>query len=545
MHIKLNGEERKRNAKKSNIFYVSFFFYLDFRFSTKINRIMALNLLNLYSLIFALFDKVGSMNKIMDEMRISENVALAISALNGSDTTANTTDMTTLDATATTITDSAKFVVSSVANAVADLSPTGLDSIWDSMMTTTALPPNCRQVEVNCTKPSPTAMFNKSMVTSLAFLTTTILPEILTRLNVTSSPSTYDYFDSNSSSSNMTTMNDTLYDWWDGNSSTPINFNSTAMGFENFTEGNDIETIWTTTEAVKPQYDEEDGEDYDYDVVEIETTKKPTTVVTSKTTTTTKAPDYDEYLDTYQDRRKRETSNVFDVIQSIAEDYDDNDVSAENRTFYYGNFSDFVSSFMENNNITVTIDDWNVTEVSEMWTTFVNDIDESTWTTEETMASSGGDDVLDGEDADEDKICYEIVCDASDSTGDDYTTSGMDRTTTTEPVTTTMTPFTCPTLPTLAVVAAIETANASKTRYIGQNLTAFINHMELSQQTNLRKLCWETMFGQELVKLTVMDLVATITSVMFMDFFRALFVRFMNKCWCWDLEKKFPKVSIE
>lgn len=26
-----------------------------------------------------------------------------------------------------------------------------------------------------------------------------------------------------------------------------------------------------------------------------------------------------------------------------------------------------------------------------------------------------------------------------------------------------------------------------------------------------------------------------------MDFFRALFVRFMNKCWCWDLEKKFPK----
>ena len=26
-----------------------------------------------------------------------------------------------------------------------------------------------------------------------------------------------------------------------------------------------------------------------------------------------------------------------------------------------------------------------------------------------------------------------------------------------------------------------------------------------------------------------------------MDFFRALFVRFMNRCWCWDLERKFPK----
>ncbi|KPJ00551.1 Transmembrane channel-like protein 3 [Papilio xuthus] len=57
----------------------------------------------------------------------------------------------------------------------------------------------------------------------------------------------------------------------------------------------------------------------------------------------------------------------------------------------------------------------------------------------------------------------------------------------------------------------------------------------------LLKLCWETMFGQELVKLTVMDLVVGLLGTLFLDFFRALFVRYMNQCWCWDLEKKFPE----
>jgi hypothetical protein len=57
----------------------------------------------------------------------------------------------------------------------------------------------------------------------------------------------------------------------------------------------------------------------------------------------------------------------------------------------------------------------------------------------------------------------------------------------------------------------------------------------------LRSLCWETMLGQELVKITVMDLVMTLISTLIMDFIRALFVRFMNPCWCWDLEKIWPE----
>ncbi|XP_053674211.1 transmembrane channel-like protein [Anopheles nili] len=61
------------------------------------------------------------------------------------------------------------------------------------------------------------------------------------------------------------------------------------------------------------------------------------------------------------------------------------------------------------------------------------------------------------------------------------------------------------------------------------------------RNADIRSLCWETMFGQELAKLTVMDLIVTIVSTLILDFLRALFVRYMNNCWCWDLEKKFPK----
>ncbi|KAK6627305.1 hypothetical protein RUM44_009782 [Polyplax serrata] len=64
---------------------------------------------------------------------------------------------------------------------------------------------------------------------------------------------------------------------------------------------------------------------------------------------------------------------------------------------------------------------------------------------------------------------------------------------------------------------------------------------DMETRKRLRTLCWETMFGQELVKLTVMDLILTILSVLLLDFFRAIFVRVMNNCWCWDLEKKFPQ----
>ncbi|CAG2111617.1 unnamed protein product [Medioppia subpectinata] len=69
-----------------------------------------------------------------------------------------------------------------------------------------------------------------------------------------------------------------------------------------------------------------------------------------------------------------------------------------------------------------------------------------------------------------------------------------------------------------------------------------VNNLNETDKDKLRKLCWETMFGQELVKLTVMDIVLTVISILIGDFLRALIVRYCNDCSCffWDLEKKFP-----
>lgn len=61
------------------------------------------------------------------------------------------------------------------------------------------------------------------------------------------------------------------------------------------------------------------------------------------------------------------------------------------------------------------------------------------------------------------------------------------------------------------------------------SVTKYEQNMNYTMKARLRSLCWETMFGQELIRLTVMDLVMTIASTLAMDFFRGIFVRVMNR----------------
>ncbi|KAL7976816.1 hypothetical protein Chor_008765 [Crotalus horridus] len=45
---------------------------------------------------------------------------------------------------------------------------------------------------------------------------------------------------------------------------------------------------------------------------------------------------------------------------------------------------------------------------------------------------------------------------------------------------------------------------------------------------------------KEFVRLTVSDILVTFVTILVGDFLRACFVRFVNYCWCWDLEAGFP-----
>lgn len=159
-------------------------------------RIMLLNLLNLFSLIIALFKKIYSMNQELDKLRHC-NDEKGLLALNDSTTllpNAATTIATDINLLATTS------IYGIVHAATSELFPNilpKLRTIATTMaMATTKLTENvenitqCVQVVVNCSKISKST--TKSVMTSFLALnfTTTILPEIMNQLNGTEFNST-------------------------------------------------------------------------------------------------------------------------------------------------------------------------------------------------------------------------------------------------------------------------------------------------------------------------------------------------------------------
>ncbi|XP_069820363.1 transmembrane channel-like protein 2-B isoform X2 [Dendropsophus ebraccatus] len=80
-------------------------------------------------------------------------------------------------------------------------------------------------------------------------------------------------------------------------------------------------------------------------------------------------------------------------------------------------------------------------------------------------------------------------------------------------------------------------------------LTSNLNNGSSNGSTSIdpadvpRGPCWESNVGLEFVKLTVSDTQMTFIMILVGDFGRAVIVRFLNNCWCWDLESGFPSYA--
>lgn len=507
---------------------------------------MLLNLLVLYTFIIALFKKIDNFAKREGHPHfatttLSPNISTTPFDLD--DPTAFTTEMDLAslspdESVENAIVDTFRALIQGTAAVISETVPE-LTTMLSTNLT------YCYQVAVNCSKPS--SRFNRTMVTSLFFLnfTTTILPELWPHLNVTN-----DFTMSSSSASSAATMayTDETFDWFDYNTTAEYDFNSsssttmtsTSIDFFNYSTTDAYDT--TTIDGDSTTITDANLSDLDYDLE----------------TKTTKTVDEYEYEYDGESRRRRKKRNEEELVPidypdynydedhadiEVDEDKEDKEegdgVTGEgedetmsttidymngNETFttiifddYYTttnestdstdnyNQTEFISStiasFIDNFTTTEWPDEMNTTYVSELWTQYLT-----------TLNSSLTDEYAD-EDDNEPEKCYVMRCEVIERIEDeDETTPSTPSTTVTSTMATTKATTqmpviqstipkapTCPPMFSSAISDLLPTTMSSGNGTKQDNLTA----LHLDQ----RKYCWETMFGQELVKLTVLDLV--------------------------------------
>ncbi|XP_022070703.1 transmembrane channel-like protein 3 [Acanthochromis polyacanthus] len=92
------------------------------------------------------------------------------------------------------------------------------------------------------------------------------------------------------------------------------------------------------------------------------------------------------------------------------------------------------------------------------------------------------------------------------------------------------------TIATIATVLYVTNSSRSSSGTV-PNQTVLFEKNARSQQDQ----CWETYVGQEMLKLSIIDMIFTVASILLIDFIRGLVVRYLSDCCCWDLESKFPE----
>lgn len=63
--------------------------------------------------------------------------------------------------------------------------------------------------------------------------------------------------------------------------------------------------------------------------------------------------------------------------------------------------------------------------------------------------------------------------------------------------------------------------------------------------TGLDRRCDISVSLQEMLKLSIIDMIFTVASILLIDFIRGLVVRYLSDCCCWDLESKFVSWPVQ
>lgn len=490
-------------------------------------RIMALNLLNLYALIFALFDKIGTMNSTL--------ICLKKNITNARDFSESHHSLVTLIPQQN---ESDQFITSTIV-AIDQFAKTTFNNISDifsssvmpEVTTLSSLVTDCIRRTINC--PKPTQVFTQTTIATAALLLNSSPDNIrMPTKSYTNVTNAYEYSTMVSNLSNVT------FDYSMENITFDLTMeNSSFYGSENLT---DFDVIFSTIDSIDNNYTDFPDEWNEGHVIK----RKPRNAENKTFLGLIENSVYDTIAELFANSEEDTiNSTSFDLtafdVNSIA--FDINSTDIYNSTVHDDNETAITDNITVYNEYTESSSIRETSEYSITESTTFDDTTESEdpldYKMEDFFYDSGTDE------------CYVLDCTiVEELTSPDYGTSS-DPTWSTPTDNYDITTDSSETLFPSVIPLENRTGNliendsyVENTTHVHESLIRYIGHMDQAKQLELRKLCWETMFGQELVKLTVMDLVATVASTICMDFFRALFVRFFNKFWCWDLEKRYPKV---
>lgn len=429
---------------------------------------MVLNLLNLYSLIIAQFGQISVMNDTLEKFKQNEtvinnfikNFTLRNLYVQTASPIADVTDYGSLN-----LTDTTAFISNITLGTISTTMPTTTSVIKETLpfikRLLRAKIKNCRKMKIVC---------NKSVITSLIIMNITrnLLPEIFRELN--------ESLVTNTTPTKVTTF-------------TPNTFDN---AFDESTSlAHDFETQNFTTESYT-----EDSNVTDYTKISVDFSK-----YSSTTSDYYEENDYNEETGELVRNKREPLEYEFEKFKTKNIE-SDGSIDGDKYLSQFEKYNQEMDEIIEENatdsaSSTFWTTDSTTNDGSSVTTNGDNDYDTTTAGT----ATETDDDVNENPFYD---LCY-VVCTKYDEDVKDSLEDTTTLTTFTEP--TARSPYTVPTVICITPTGASNGSITQNITFAGTNITYFIDEMHETRRLELTKLCWETMFGQELVKLTVFDLV--------------------------------------